>query len=399
MIEGLAMGLAIATGWARSLRWLATISEPDAIEVAAAVDADAAAMSLPSSADVEAVALVDDTDALFIDPERPDGPRVETLAAPAWTIHRVRPGEGLGSIAARYGVALDRLMQWNHLDTNRPLGRRRTLRVLSDRRPPAVHQVRTTVRIGESWDDLAARLHVDEHGLRVQNWRMREPVAGETVIAWVDPLDAPSFVAPSTPVAQEPLEITASGQSVGLPQRGKLSDGVPLPEHPLWLRGNPDHLFGSAHTIKTVHRAFSILRGEKGYTPALLIGAISKRSGGRFAPHRSHQSGRDIDIRLPLRPGTAVTHDPTADEVDWYATWVLIESFVATGEIEAVFLNEAHHERLYRAGRALGVAREDAFEIVRWPRWRGAGIVQHAEGHNAHLHVRVRCGASERACL
>ncbi|MBX7081724.1 MAG: penicillin-insensitive murein endopeptidase [Nannocystaceae bacterium] len=394
MLDGWTLAYALATGWLRSLAaldWsaLASVTAADG----AAVEATVAATTTSE----DALLLVEDTDALFVDHD--DGPLIEHFETPRWIVHRVRPSETPSRIAARYGVAVDKLMRWNRLDPNAGLGRRHHLRVLTDRAPPPLRKIQTTVRAGETWDDLAARLRTDEHGLRTLNWRMRTPVTGADVVAWIDPIEAPSFAPPAQAPSIAPLELSRDGRSIGTPQRGKLEDAVPLPEHPLWVRGNPDHLYGSAHAITTLHRAFTILRAEQGYGAGLLIGAISRERGGRFAPHRSHQSGRDIDIRLPLRPGTRVTLEPTPDEIDWYATWALIESFEQTGELEVVFLNEAHHERLYRAARAMGVSRERALEFVRWPTWAPVTpLVQHAEGHNAHLHVRVRCGPSEPKC-
>jgi murein endopeptidase len=386
VLDAFALGFALAAGCARHLDdGLARLGDFAVIELAQATGEgdDAEPAPLPEASTV------------FVSPTE-----IEVLATPRWIRHRIRNDERLTHVAARYGVPLDKLAKWNHIDPNVVLGKRRTLRVLTDRVVPPKLRARYVVREGDDWDAVAAALRVPEHELRVQNWRLRSPVVGATVVAWIDPIEGPSFSAPVEPIDQPPLELSADGRSIGEPNRGKLEDAVQLPEHPLWVRGNPDHLWGSAQTIRQVHRAFAILRGDKGYASGVLIGAISRRKGGPMPPHRSHQSGRDLDIRLPLRAGTPKTRAPNADEIDWYATWALVESFVETGEAEAVFVNEAHHGRLYEAARAMGVPRARVHEIMRWPAWRGGSepIVQHADGHNAHLHVRIRCGADEPAC-
>ena len=381
MLDALALGFALAAGCAQRDDALARLGELGL----AAIGEEDEAIADPSA--------VPDATSSFVSPAT-----IEVLDAPRWIRHHMRPRERLSQIAARYGVTLSHLARWNHLDPNVPLVKRRTLRVFSNRVVPAPIRARYVVQEGDTWDDVAAALHVPEHDLRVANWKMRNPTVGASIVAWIDPVDAPSFTTPSTPVDQPPLAITGDGRSIGTPTKGKLEDAVQLPEHPLWVRGNPDHLWGSAQTIRQLHRAFAILRGAKGYASGVLIGSISKRKGGRMRPHRSHQSGRDVDIRLPLLPGIPKTREPNADEIDWYATWALIESFVETGEAEVVFLNEAHHERLYQTARAMGVSRERVLEVVRWPKWKGAGIVQHADGHNAHLHVRIRCAPDERDC-
>jgi murein endopeptidase len=378
VLDALALGFALAAGCAQRDDALARLAELELL----AEDAEEGDPSEPPLAST-----------VFVSPAE-----IEVLESPQWIRYHMRPRERLSRIAARFGVSLDKLARWNRLDPNVPLVKRRTLKVLTDRVVPPPLRARYVVQEGDTWDDVAAALRVPEHELRVANWRTRDPKVGTSIVAWVDPTDAPTFQAPSEPIDQQPLAITGDGRSIGLPTKGKLEDAVQLPEHPLWVRGQPDHLWGSAQTIRQIHRAFAILRGEKGYAPAVLIGAISKRKGGRMPPHRSHQSGRDIDIRLPLLPGIPKTKEPNADEVDWYATWAMIEAFVETGQTEVVFLNEDHHERLYRTARAMGVPRDRVLEVVRWPKWKGAGIVQHADGHNAHLHVRIRCAPDERDC-
>ena len=57
-------------------------------------------------------------------------------------------------------------------------------------------------------------------------------------------------------------------------------------------------------------------------------------------------------------------------------------------------------ERLFTAARVIGVPREKLDEIVRWPTWKGnnAPIVRHADGHETHMHVRIKCAPEEPKC-
>jgi murein endopeptidase len=385
VLEAWTIGFALASGLVRPLDD-AMVFLARALEAVEASDAERPAEATVSAADAAN---------LFV-----GHLGYEELEAPRWVRHRVRPRERATAIAARYGARMEDMIRWNHLDPNDALAKRRHLRVFTSRVVPELRKVEYRVGPDETWDDIAAALRIPEHDLRVQNYRIRKPAAGDVLEAWIDPLEGPSFSAPATPIEQPPLEVHGTGKSVGLPQRGSLVDAVPLPEHPLWIRGNPDHLWASAHTVGVTHRAFAILRGEFGYISGVLIGSISRRKGGRAPPHRSHQSGRDVDIRLPLRPGLGKTKAPTPDEIDWYATWSIIEAFARTEQTEVLFVNEAHHGRLYEAARAMGVPRARVHELLRWPAWRGGAepIVQHADGHNAHLHVRGRCGADEPKC-
>ena len=74
-------------------------------------------------------------------------------------------------------------------------------------------------------------------------------------------------------------------------------------------------------------------RGRSGYEGTIEIASLSREVGRRLPPHVSHQSGRDVDIRLPLLPTVPVTRRPNPDEIDWLATWALIESLLARSDV------------------------------------------------------------------
>ena len=338
---------------------------------------------------------IDDPSTLFVSPLS-----IETLKEPRWITHRVRPRESVAAIAARYAVTAEDIRKWNHLDPKEEAAKRRkTVRVLAHRVPPPPIRVAYVVKAGERWDDVAAKLRVSSRLLRATHYRMKKPLTGKTIVAWVDPIEGPAFDPNAKDIVHD-FVVPPGGKSIGLPQKGRLENGVQLPESPLWVRGMSSKLWGSSHTIATMFEAFRILRNDIGFQSGVLIGAMSHKHGRRFSPHRSHQSGRDIDIRLPLKPGLPVNMNPSADEVDWYATWAIVDAFVRTGEVEAIYLEMNRQERLFTAARVLGVERSKLDEIIRWPTWKGnnAPIVQHSDGHDTHMHVRIRCGPDEPKC-
>lgn len=338
---------------------------------------------------------VEDPAALFVSPAS-----IERLDHPRWIVHTVVPGEKLARIAARYAVLAAEIREWNDLDPNDdPARRRRTLRIHATRVPPPPVKVAYVVQPGEQWDDIAAKLRVRRRALQAKHRDMPTPVAGATVVAWIDPIDGPAFD-PDAPDLEHPITLRDDARSTGTPQRGRLEHGLALPEGPLWDLAHPSRAYGSRHTIDVVHRAFLHLRNGVGYRGPISIGALSRPSGGRFRPHVSHQSGRDIDIRLPLRPGLEDVRHPTVEDIDWYATWAIVEAFVGTGEVEAIFLEMGRQERLYTAARVMGVDRERLTEIIHWPNWSGTQrpLVRHSDGHDTHIHVRVRCGDDEPRC-
>ena len=317
--------------------------------------------------------------------------------------HRVRSRERVTQIAARYGVRVDDLIEWNGLEPGQeyPPKGRRSLEVRTHRIAPPRFRVRYVPRAGEGWGDIAAKLRVEGRDLRAWNWQQRHPVEGVPLKAWVDPW-SPLTVRPDpgTPVPPADVEVPEGGRSIGRPQRGRLENGVQLPESMLYTRGFTRVLWGSTHTVRTLIEAFAIFRHRTGYGGEVIVGSMSRRTGRRLRPHLSHQSGRDVDIRLPVLPGVPHGSPPNPDEVDWYATWGLVEALKSTGEVSLIFLDVHLQRRLYEAARAMGRTPDDLRGVIQWPFPEGGGLalVRHFDGHDGHIHVRIRCGPDEPRC-
>jgi murein endopeptidase len=195
------------------------------------------------------------------------------------------------------------------------------------------------------------------------------------------------------------VSIPGVAQSAGSANRGHLVNGIQLPENPqLYTIRNPQHSYGSSHTIDTLQRAVASFREQTGFERTLLIADMSLERGGRFRPHQSHRSGRDIDIALPVLGGVGKNRSAVIGHVDWTATWHLIKAFVATGEVKYIFLSRTRQAALYRAARAAGASQEDLSQILQYPRSARTAIVRHERGHTSHMHVRIACSKQEAAC-
>lgn len=321
-----------------------------------------------------------------------------------WIRHRVRPRERVTQIAARYGVSAHDVVEWNRLDPKAvyPKGHWR-VRVRAHRIPaPRIRVDYVVTDNRETWGDIAARFFVEQPDLRAWNWQRRSLSVGRRLVLWVDP-GAPKTIHPDQgPPVPETFDIPAGGLSKGYPDRGRLIGGVMLPPSELYTKRVPDHgLWGSTNTLQQLQLAFATFRHDTGYEGKIVVGAISRRHGGRFSPHLSHQSGRDVDIRLPRLPGVPTTaSEPNADEVDWHATWGLIRALDGTGQVGRIFLEVGLHRRLYEAARQLGETPEAIAELLPWPVWKTKGhpVVRHSRGHDGHIHVRFRCGSEEPRC-
>lgn len=337
------------------------------------------------------------------DPEvRLPEPSEPPASKPVWVDHKVAPGDTVEDIARRYGVTAANVARWNGIKADAPIpSKKKKLRVHTTNPPPPRERVEHLVKRGDTWDSVAKQLGVDVAQLRKMNPRIGDkldPKKKHKIVAWRDLELAPS-VALATKLGQ--IRVRGGGLSIGKPSRGKLVRGVELPDRPdLYTRRKPEEEYGSTHTIVQMLAAFTRFRHDSGYKGQVVIGGMSRPRGGRFRPHKSHQSGRDIDIRLPLLASAQDKKHPTSADVDWKATWNLIRAFLDTGEVEYIFLDYRLQKRIYKAAREAGADREQLDLWLQWPAKprTNKGIIRHVEGHRAHMHVRIRCGPQEKHC-
>lgn len=321
---------------------------------------------------------------------------------PAWIKHKPIPGETLEDIARRYDVTPADIGGWNGINPSQPIPRKKKdLRIKTSTVPHPRERVEHLVKRGDTWDSITKALGVGLDKLRKQNPRLPDkldPKKKHKVVAWRD-LDVAPTVALTTKLGQ--IRVRGGGVSIGKPSRGRLVRGVELPERPdLYVRRKPEEAYGSTHTVMQMLAAFTRFRHDSGYKGQVVVGGMSRPKGGRFRPHKSHQSGRDVDIRLPLLLAAQHKKNPTAGDVDWPATWKLIHAFLVGGEVEYIFLDYTLQKRIYKAARESGVTQEQLETWLQWPAKprTNKGVIRHVKGHRAHIHVRVRCAASEKHC-
>ncbi len=321
---------------------------------------------------------------------------------PRWVKHTIIPGERLDEVAARYGVDARRLARWNNLKGEKPALRSgKQLRVHAVNPPPMRERVEHVVKRGEDWDSLAKAYGVEAESLQAWNRKLGKTLTSkEKVVLWREP---PPLAASSAGLAAKlaQIRVPAGGVSIGRPSRGRLVRGVELPDRPeLYTRRKPDESWGSSHAITQLMAAIVRFRHDTGFRRSIVIGGISRARGGRFRPHKSHQSGRDIDIRMPLTAAAEGKKHVTANDIDWKATWQLMHAFIAAGETEYIFLDYGLQKRIYKAARESGVSKEQLAAWIQWPLKKPKHqVVRHVTGHKVHFHVRVRCAEQEKHCV
>lgn len=348
---------------------------------------------------------------------------VKQLSTPKWIKHEVVPGERIDDIAVRYDVRRESLIRWNKLDADKPkIYAGRELAVYTKHIPPPPQKLIYTVESGDTWAKIAAEHHVDVDDLRIR-WNpkvSRKFKIGQEIVIWIDPLNDPQLLAESAdsrahasagtsvddsrggkPTAPRlpQVAIKSGSVSVGTPNRGKLVNSLALPENDkLYTVRKPEESFGSSHTLHNLQLAIANFRQATGYSGEVVIGAISKQGGGRLRPHSSHQSGRDVDVRLPLSNANGSADN--IDDVDWDATWALLQAIVATGEVQYIFLSTSRQKHLYKAAKRAGASKDMLERMIQYPRKSGSndGMIRDESGHTAHFHVRFTCAANETRC-
>lgn len=323
-----------------------------------------------------------------------------------WVKHKVVPRERLEDIEARYGVSTKELVRWNkRLKKKQWIYAGQTLRIKARRVPPPREKITYVVKKGDRWAEIAKTYGVRETDLRY--WNRKVPRAfriGQKLTVYTNPMEVPAATAAEQATGDSPpripeVAVRAGGLSVGKPNRGRIQNGVQLPKSEFYTLRDPERSYGSSHAVKIVHDSIASFRVETGYSGELKIADMSKRGGGRLRPHSSHQSGRDIDIRLPKRRG-AGKKDRSTRAIDWDLSWSLVKAFVDSGEIEYIFLETSRQKLLRAAAKRAGATDAEIKKAIQYPSKRGTnkGIVRHAKGHTMHIHVRVKCAKSNSRC-
>jgi hypothetical protein len=180
--------------------------------------------------------------------------------------------------------------------------------------------------------------------------------------------------------------------SVGQANRGFLVDGVPLEANAHTLV-RPGRNYGTQETVAILRSAIAaVVRRFPTGTHPLVVGDLSRPGGGRFKPHKSHQSGRDVDIgyyQTGTPPHRLMRVWP--QNIDAARTWTLVEAMLADDQVQFMFIDWHLQKKLYEYAR--DEAGVPADKLAKWFSYpdardkRGAPI-KHLKGHADHIHVR-----------
>ena len=154
--------------------------------------------------------------------------------------------------------------------------------------------------------------------------------------------------------------------------------------------------WGVPEMIDAIIKAIDEVHDLYPNTKRLVIGDLSRKKGGHFPPHLSHQSGRDADIgyyiKGPYLPTSLVKVRPR--QLDVERTWAFVHSFLKENKVQYIFMDYHLQRPLYKyAKKVIKLSPRLLNKYFSFPRRKG-GIIRHLKGHADHMHIRFYAPAS-----
>ncbi len=310
---------------------------------------------------------------------------------------KVKSGDTLLKIAGRNGVSLAELREWNPSKVGKgdliKAGDTLIVRVPDDTLvgPPVEGGDEEwegfyDIKSGDTLGGVARKLDVGVADLRRWN-RLRDGqvIRSGQMLRYVKTGRRPA------------------ARSDGRPTKGKLFAGQHLGKGRGYRLRFPKNAFGIPSVLKTLRTCSGQVADTHAGTADILIGDISRPTGGRFPPHVSHQSGRDADIGYYIAGNqqNATMYRVGASHVDHDKNWTLLRCLLVTDRVVRVYMDHRIQAAMARHLAKKG-ALDDA-QLARLFEVRAAepstALIRHASAHDTHIHVRFACDSEDAGCI
>lgn len=176
--------------------------------------------------------------------------------------------------------------------------------------------------------------------------------------------------------------------SVGLPNSGRLINSVRMPEDPRWVLVDKSHAYGTQETVDYLTQAIARVNEVHLNAPPLHVGHISGPKGGFLRPHRSHQSGRDVDLGYYYRNGGQwyLVADQTSLDVE--LTWALVRALITLTDVRFILIDRTIQSLLRAQAESIGEDKEWLDDVFLGRKGKTSPLIRHVAGHRTHMHVR-----------
>lgn len=200
------------------------------------------------------------------------------------------------------------------------------------------------------------------------------------------------------------------GGSVGVPHRGVLVAGSSLDQKGVGYRRFRDDgvSWGHPRLVAAIERAAAQVQAARGEGAPLVVADLSSKNGGRQQRHRSHRSGRDVDLLFyVLTPDGRSVDNPgflhfAADgfasddgrfvRLDLDRNWLLVKALASDDQALVQWLFVARWVEALIMEHALARGEDDTLLI------RAAALMRQpsdSASHDDHFHLRVACSPSD----
>ncbi len=179
--------------------------------------------------------------------------------------------------------------------------------------------------------------------------------------------------------------------SVGHPNSGLLVNPVQMPKSDRWVLMEPGVAWGTQETVDYLAAAINAVHARHPGSHKLYIGHISAKRGGHLSPHKSHQTGRDVDISFFYKDATKLTwyRRVNADNLDRARTWTFVRALLTETDAQYIFINTSVQKLLKEHALAIGEDPDWLDSVFQYQGKPGTvSIIRHAPGHDTHIHVR-----------
>jgi murein endopeptidase len=178
--------------------------------------------------------------------------------------------------------------------------------------------------------------------------------------------------------------------SVGKANGGALLNGVRMPREGNWEIIDPARSFATQETVDYLVGAIEAVNAQfPAGTHPMYIGHMSREGGGFLRPHRSHQSGRDVDLGYYYVPERAEWYRPaTLQTLDRARTWAFVRALVTQTDVEYIFISTRVQMLLKEYALSIGEDAQWLDSIFEFRSRNPEPIIRHTWGHGTHMHVR-----------
>lgn len=296
-------------------------------------------------------------------------------AGPTGPQHTVVKGDTLSEIARKHHVSVDDLRRYNGIEGD-------VIRLGQTLRLGPTGQ-KYTIRNGDTLSQIAAHRGVPVSAIVALNPGLRPDRIrrGQTIM-----VPKPK-VAPPPP--KEPLACP-----------GRI---VQISGHRAYRVRNRNLAWATAFSADAIRRAFSMVRGRHGSAIRARVLDASTRGGGPLKGHRSHRTGRDVDITYfqhRCGPSGCPIVAVSPKTLDVARQWTLFRYWLDKDDVEYLFVDYSLQKPLYEHAKKLGATAQQLEEWFQYPRpaWEPQGIIRHWDGHLNHVHVRFHDTACKNGC-